>query len=80
MIFFSLNSTTNTRFQPQTKQLLLKPFCDWLQIRSSPMFWSYYYINADLHSTVKPRSKEPQSKEKPRSKENLKKNLTLNFD
>ena len=28
-------------FQPQTKQLLLKPFYFWLQIRSLPMFWSY---------------------------------------
>ena len=35
--------------QYQTKHLLLKPFCIWLQIRSSPMILSYY-IKADLLS------------------------------
>ena len=36
--FFTLTATANTTFEPQTKQLLLKAFCNWLQIRSSTMF------------------------------------------
>ena len=49
--FFSLTATAKQHSQPQTKQLLLKSFCNWLQIRSSPMFWSYY-IKADLFSKL----------------------------
>ena len=39
----------------QTKYLLLKPFCIWLQIRSSPMILTFlsYYIKHDLFSNFK---------------------------
>ena len=40
--FFSFNHTSNTMFKRQSKQFLSISFCILLQIRSSPIIFSYY--------------------------------------